>query len=342
MIDERHEELASLYAFDLLEGAERTAFEQQVSANPELAALVAELRETAASLAHTTPAVPAPADLKARIFATLDRAESAAPAAPDNVIRPSFGIWQVFPWAAAACFALCALWLGQGYLTERTEARLLRNQQALADVSLKTALQQIEIEREVSTKRLDEAGQKLAAANTDLGALRAQLGEASTQLATRDGQVQTLNERIAVLASSSVVLERQLADARQQATQLAADLKVQGDLARYQVTALVSMLEGSPKAVAASVWDPAKQEGVLKVDKLPALAANQDYQLWIVDPQYPNPVDGGVFTVDPQTGAQKVSYKAKQPVSSVAAFAVTLERKGGVPKAEGPFVLLGK
>ena len=50
-----------------------------------------------------------------------------------------------------------------------------------------------------------------------------------------------------------------------------------------------------PKALAVAVWDPKKQEGVLSVENLPALAVNEDYQLWIVDPQYPNPVDGGVF-----------------------------------------------
>jgi len=91
-----------------------------------------------------------------------------------------------------------------------------------------------------------------------------------------------------------------------------------------------------------AVWNPEKQEGMLKVEKLPALAANQDYQLWVVDPQYPNPVDGGVFTVDPETGVANVQFKARQPVNAINAFAVTLERKGGVPKAEGPFVLLGK
>lgn len=334
MIGERHEELAALHALDLLEGAEREAFERTLADDPELQKLDRELRDATAELARTAPAVAAPAALRARIFATIERAGEPAPAA-DNVIRPGFGVWQVLPWAAAACFGLCAVWLGQRYKTAENQIAALRNAQSLTQVSLDTAVQQLEIDRLVSTKALEESRQQLAAANKDLGTVR-------TQLAARDTQIATLSERIAALATGSSTLERQLADSRQQIARLTEDLRVQGDIARYQVTALVSMLEGAPKAVAATIWDPAKQEGVLKVDKLPALAANQDYQLWIVDPQYPNPVDGGVFTVDPQTGAQKISYKAKQPVKSVAAFAVTLERKGGVPKAEGPFVLLGK
>jgi anti-sigma-K factor RskA len=75
---------------------------------------------------------------------------------------------------------------------------------------------------------------------------------------------------------------------------------------------------------------------------MPALAEGKDYQLWLVDPQYPIPVDGGVFTVNPATGEAHVAFKAGKPVKSVTKFAVSLERKGGVPKAEGPMVLLSQ
>ena len=78
------------------------------------------------------------------------------------------------------------------------------------------------------------------------------------------------------------------------------------------------------------------------IEHLPPLAPDQDYQLWLIDPQYPIPVDGGVFTVDPATGEARVTFKADKPVKSVAKFAVSLERKGGVAKAEGPMVLLGQ
>jgi anti-sigma-K factor RskA len=118
-------------------------------------------------------------------------------------------------------------------------------------------------------------------------------------------------------------------------------LKLESDVANLKITALASKLDNSPEALAIAVWNPLKQEGILKVEKLPALDAGKDYQLWIVDPQYKDPVDGGVFTVDPVTGEARISFKSKQPVKSIGAFAVTLERKGGVPKAEGPFVLLG-
>jgi anti-sigma-K factor RskA len=34
-------------------------------------------------------------------------------------------------------------------------------------------------------------------------------------------------------------------------------------------------------------------------------------------------------------------FHPNRPVQTVAKFAVSLERKGGVPKAEGPMVLIG-
>ena len=61
MIDERHEELAALYALDLLEGVERTQFEAALDQDPALQALTRELCNTAATLAHTAHVVLPPA-----------------------------------------------------------------------------------------------------------------------------------------------------------------------------------------------------------------------------------------------------------------------------------------
>ncbi len=158
-----------------------------------------------------------------------------------------------------------------------------------------------------------------------------------------------LRDRTAIdeiaLQSSRQQLEAERIIARQQLATLESQLKAanaQLDLAHLKIVALASQRPDSPRALAVAVWDEVRQEGVLQVEKLPALLPSQDYQLWVVDPQYPNPVDGGVFTVAPASGQARMTFRAKQPVAHASAFAVTLERKGGVPKAEGPFVLLGK
>jgi len=296
MIDEQHEALATLHALDLLEGDERVKFELALERDAELHALVRSLRETTAALAYTAPTAAPPAALRNRVLASVaDRLPSAratadtgnrlpvpaAIAAPVRAERPGALLhFQRFaPWAIAACLALTAGWFAQLYLASRGEAGLLRQEQALAELALRSARNQLEAERIVASRRLSD-------------------------------------------------LEQQLRN--------------QGDLATYKITALASMLNNSPQALAVAVWDPGRQSGVLQVEKLPALAVDQDYQLWVVDPQYPSPVDGGVFTVDPATGAARFAFRSNQPVKTIDAFAVTLERKGGVPKAEGPFVLLGK
>jgi len=152
-------------------------------------------------------------------------------------------------------------------------------------------------------------------------------------------------QRVAQLALEQT--RAQLGDARRLLTQsgrqiaeLSANLKAEGDLAHLKIATLASMLGNSPAALAVAVWDPTREEGVLAVSRLPALASEKDYQLWVIDKQYSSPVSGGVFVVDPATGEAHIVFKADKPVHSIAKFAVSLERKGGVPKPEGPIVLL--
>lgn len=113
------------------------------------------------------------------------------------------------------------------------------------------------------------------------------------------------------------------------------------DLARLKVSALASLAGNTKEALAIAVWDPDQQAGLLTLDRMPAIAESQDYQIWVVDPAYPNPVNGGVFHMA-EDGSVTLAFKPDQPVTQATAFAISLEKKGGVPKAEGPIVLLGK
>lgn len=290
MIDERQEVLASLYALDLLEGAERAQFEAAIARDPALQALVRELRESSSALAHTVPPAEPPRELKARILASIEarRPRDAAPADDEKIIRPAaFGFWSFVPWAAAACLAVSAGWFAYRGSVSQTEASLLREQQSLAGLELKSAQNQLEAERIINQRRV----------------------------ADFDGQI----------------------------ARLTAEMKLQGDLANLKITALASMLDNSPKAMAVAVWDPIKQNGVLKMQNMPALASNQDYQLWAVDEANPTaPVDAGVISFAGGTGETQIKFTTKEPVKAVAAFAISLERKGGVPKRVGPIILLGK
>lgn len=136
------------------------------------------------------------------------------------------------------------------------------------------------------------------------------------------------------LSSRSLLAEKMIAS-------LGDKLHRAEDLARLKVTALASLAGNTKEAQVIAVWDPEQQLGLLTMEKLPAIADTQDYQIWIVDPAYPNPVDGGVFHVS-RDGRVILPFKPAQPVTQAAAFAISLEKKGGVPVAVGPIVLLGK
>lgn len=344
MIDERHQELASLYALDLLEGAELVQFETALARDPALRALVRELREAAAVLAHAAPAATPPPALKARVLASLSPRTSAAPAAAATAPAKAKIIpFAVLQWGLAACLALGVSLLAMRHQTLSSELRLAQQENQLINAALQLERTRLDRDRALAQKALGELGTQVADANRRTADATQLLADARTQVADKDRQIGALTQRVDALAGASATLGRELGAAKEQIASLTNELKLQGDIADLKITTLASLLNNSPQAVAVAAWNPTKQAGVLQVGGLPPLAPNEDYQLWVVDSANPDlPIDGGVFTVDAK-GNARFEYKAKQPLkATAAAFAISRERKGGVPKAEGPIVLLGK
>jgi anti-sigma-K factor RskA len=280
MIDDRQEELASLHALGLLEGAELEQFHAELSGNAELRGRVAELRVAATALAHAAPEATPPEALKARILASAAARGARQAGVPRETKVVRFPAW--IPWAVAAGLGIAVAWTGRRYSEERDANAALAEQQRIAQ------------------KTLDETRDQLADA-----------------------------KRLATMYDNEVA-------------ELTVKLRQQGDLAHFRIATLASMLGNSPAALAVAVWDPSREQGVLEVSKLPALATEKDYQLWVIDNQYPAPVSAGVFVVDPATGEAHIVFKAAKPVGSIAKFAVSLERKGGSPSPEGPIVLISQ
>jgi len=81
------------------------------------------------------------------------------------------------------------------------------------------------------------------------------------------------------------------------------------------------------------IWDEASQTGYMRFVNLKHNEPNaEQYQLWIFDGARDQryPVDGGVFDVVAREGEVIVPIRAKLPVRVPLAFAVTVERRGGV------------
>ncbi|MEO7175362.1 MAG: anti-sigma factor [Saprospiraceae bacterium] len=90
-----------------------------------------------------------------------------------------------------------------------------------------------------------------------------------------------------------------------------------------------------PDAKATIFWDQASSTVMLKVNQLPKVPTGKQYQLWaIVDGKA---IDAGVFDL-PESSDTMIKMKE---FATASAFAITLEDKGGKPKAEGAMYVLG-
>ncbi|MGH8230401.1 MAG: anti-sigma factor [Steroidobacteraceae bacterium] len=264
MIDEGLQEQAAAYALGALDADQVNAFEGALRVDPELRALVRELRQVSEALAGTVPALEPPAAIKARVLLDIDQqwaggpksaAAQPASAAPAVAAKATANAW--IPWAIAAALAV----LSVAFLWQSSRLR--------------------------------------------------------SQLAAQVGHV---NELIA----SAELARAESADLRATVAQL----RESDRIAKFRIAVLDSLLAADPKAVAVSVWDNDRQDGVFIVRNLKQLPGDKDYQLWIIDPKYPSPVSAGVFQIDAK-GSVREDFHAKKLIQSANQFAVTIENKGG-------------
>lgn len=144
--------------------------------------------------------------------------------------------------------------------------------------------------------------------------------------------------------SVSSTYEKRLDTLARDADQLKAELRSQQAVVAIlrdpatQVVALAG-LPPAPDARARMMWHE-KAGGVFVATGLPAAPAGKAYQLWAIAGSNA-PVSAGVFSVD-ASGAGSLSVRPLPGVTTVNAFAVTLEPAGGLPAPSGEMYLLGK
>ena len=111
-------------------------------------------------------------------------------------------------------------------------------------------------------------------------------------------------------------------------------------MADARIATLVSPNGDASIGNATVAWQPDRQSGLITINKMPPAGAGRDYQLWTVDANYPDPINTGLIHVGPD-GVARIRFKPNQPATAVKAFAISLEKEGGVPKREGPILLIG-
>ncbi|HRG39223.1 MAG TPA: anti-sigma factor [Bacteroidia bacterium] len=91
-------------------------------------------------------------------------------------------------------------------------------------------------------------------------------------------------------------------------------------------TVILKGLDIAPNAIASIYWNQSSKEVYLNVSEIPAPPADKQYQLWAI--VNGKPVDAGIFELTANVNTT-VLQKMK-PIADAQAFAITLEKKGGV------------
>jgi len=117
-------------------------------------------------------------------------------------------------------------------------------------------------------------------------------------------------------------------------------LRTRDALAQVRIATLTAQNETYAKGTAVVIWDAAQQRGVVRLSNVPRAATGKDYQLWILDPKYPQPVSAGIVPVG-DDGLARVSFTPEHTVRSADKFAISIEQQGGAPAPAGPIILIG-
>lgn len=301
-MDERSEELAALNALDMLESDEKRVLHGACVTDKELRAFSAELEATAAELGRLVAPVTPPADMKRRIRAKIRARSGRFASVSPGVMIGTLG------WGLAAALAAAAFWLWNEH--GKLERELASASDVIAKVlpAADTNKGQVRTLEETLKNMRDEFERKKAALNTEIDTLRKRESDAQTRI-------------------TQLVTE-------------AEEMKKQDAQSQLQITTLRSEVWEYRRAEMTVVWDARRAQGALLLEKMPKVEDGRDYQLWIVDPKQPEAVGAGVVSVDDK-GSARTAFKPATPVAGAAKFMISVEKKGGAEKKEGPVVLTG-
>lgn len=323
------EEEAAAYVFGHMDVAERGAFARDLENDVVLRQVTEELAATAGALALAVPqTAPAPA-LKSRVLLNVKGIPQEGRASP-HVAAPARrgnGL-GILGWAAAAALAVLGVVLWERV---KTSEYLL----AASETNLAKAKDW--------AKRTEALMAESRAKNDTLQASlqTSELSKKELELSKND-----LQQSVAKITEAAGVLKQELAkiNTANKALEDEKNLIVRSrELDKMQIATLKSTIADYKQGVAVVVWDSAKQEGILKLEKMPPVDPHKDYQLWVVDSSQKAPVNAGVVRVDPK-GFAKVQFKPTAGIQQADKFALSVEKKvddpAGVSVVAGNIVLI--
>jgi hypothetical protein len=144
---------------------------------------------------------------------------------------------------------------------------------------------------------------------------------------------QNTHESLTQIIENQRNSDNKLATLRTQYQQVQSEMAILSEPAN-QIVALKGTKD-FPDAQVMLYWNKQTKEVFLKVKNLPKPPTGKQYQLWLIDGD--SVKDAGMIVLQ---NNEFVVCKMKT-VSKANAFAITLEREGGVRKAEGMMYVLG-
>jgi anti-sigma-K factor RskA len=158
--------------------------------------------------------------------------------------------------------------------------------------------------------------QVLAAMQHELDAAHGDLASASAALAAREHDVASLRAALAGAQESLSVLQ-----------------------ARGLSLVALKETKDAPPAEGHILLSPPTGRALFYAFDLPAVTADKTYELWWIT-EKDGPVQAGLFHPD-EHGLGRVEATLPSGAGAIQAAAVTVEVAGGVPKPQGPMVLIG-
>lgn len=148
----------------------------------------------------------------------------------------------------------------------------------------------------------------------------------------------------AVLAAGRIQAERKLAKSRDKEARLEkelVDLRRQNLLSQVKITMLQARVDAYAGTRAVVIWDTARQAGLIQFRDLPAPQPGKNYQLWVIDPKFPQPISAGLVPFS-ASGLVRMDFTPAKAVGTANAFAVSIEKAGGSRSPQGQIILMGQ
>jgi len=110
-----------------------------------------------------------------------------------------------------------------------------------------------------------------------------------------------------------------------------AQLRSRNTLTELRVTSLEAKDAAYAAAKVIVAWDPRLHHGMISMQNLPAPPSGHDYQLWVLDPSAPAPLNAGLL----HSGAGTEGFSVVPVGDAGPGFAISLEPAGGSPSPTG-------